>query len=187
MINASYKISDCLLQGDVLKEVPYLEYCNEDNGQIEISQIIFPLVLVISQSCDLTWDYENRHKDNASNQDKVLFSAIVVPLYNYEHFIMGEHLSELGRHMQKFNKDKKKTDNRNLRQNTNPRYHYLEFEDKYSIVPSVIDFKHYFSVNIEQLEQLRSTNYICTVEELFRERISQRFAEYLSRIGLPEG
>ncbi len=186
MIKVTYKESDNLLQGDILKEVPYLEYCNEDNGRIEISQIFFPLVLVISQSCDLTWDYENRHKENASNQDKYLFSAIVLPLYNYEHFIIGEHLSELDRQMQKFSKDKKKTENRNIRQNVNPRYHYLEFEDKYSIVPSVIDFKHYFSVNIEQLERLRSTNYICTVDELFRERISQRFAEYLSRIGLPE-
>lgn len=79
-----------------------------------------------------------------------------------------------------------KTDNKNLRNNENPRYHFLEFDDNIPIVNSVIDFKHYFTVNNTKLQEHKDKHYICTVSELFRERISQRFANYLSRIGLPD-
>jgi hypothetical protein len=50
---------------------------------------------------------------------------------------------------------------------------------------ALIDFKHYFSVNLRVLEMFRKTNYICTISPLFREKVSQRFVSYLSRIGLP--
>jgi hypothetical protein len=53
-------------------------------------------------------------------------------------------------------------------------------------VPSVIDFKHYFSVPVEYLERIKPTNFVCAVCELYREDICQRFAAYLSRIGLPD-
>ena len=99
---------------------------------------------------------------------------------------MGNHLSELGRKMQTISPKLTKTDNKNLRNNDNPRYHFLEFDEKIPIVNSVIDFKHYFTVNITKLQEHKNSHYICTVSELFRERISQRFANYLSRIGLPE-
>jgi hypothetical protein len=44
---------------------------------------------------------------------------------------------------------------------------------------------HYFSVNISYLEQIRPTNFVCQISELFREDLSQRFAAFLARIGLP--
>jgi hypothetical protein len=39
---------------------------------------------------------------------------------------------------------------------------------------------------VTKLQEHKEKHYICTVSELFREKISQRFANYLSRIGLPE-
>ena len=173
-------------QGDILKDVEFIESVTITNGDISISKIIFPLVIVLTQDCDLTWDYDSRQKDNQKcNQDKFLFSVLVAPLYNYEHFIMGDHLSELGQKMALISRNKNKTDNKNLRNNENPRYHYLEFDESVQIVNSVIDFKHYFSVNVEYLRKHKEDNYICTVSPLFRERISQRFSNFLSRIGLP--
>lgn len=79
-----------------------------------------------------------------------------------------------------------KTPGDNLRKNETQRYHYLEFPAVINIVPSVIDFKHYFSVNVEYLRSLKRTNFICQVSALFREEISHRFASFLARIGLPE-
>lgn len=175
-----------LQQGDILSDVEYIEYVDENNGEITVSKIIFPLVMVLTQDCDLTWDYASRTSDKQTNQDKYLFSVIVVPLYNYEHFIQGEHLSELRQKMQTVSSKPSKTDNKNLRNNETPRYHYLEFDDSVPIVNSVIDFKHYFTVSIDRLRTHKKDHYICTVSELFRERISQRFANYLSRIGLPD-
>ncbi len=175
-----------LRQGDILSDVEFIENIDETDGKIVVSKIIFPLVIVLSQDCDLKWDFECRNKDD-SNNDKYLFSVIVSPLYNYEHFLQGDHLSELNQKMQSISSKETKTDNKNLRNNENPRYHYLQFPDNIPIVNSVIDFKHYFCVNVETLKKHKEQHFVCNVSDLFRERISQRFTNYLSRIGLPEG
>ena len=185
MIQTNDEKAERIKQGDILTDVEYIEYADVIDGVIKISKIRFPLVIVLTQDCDLTWDFDSR-KWVTGTQDKYLFSAIVAPLYNYEHFILGDHLSELGQKMQTISAKLIKTDNKNLRNNENPRYHFLEFDDNIPIVNSVIDFKHYFTVNITKLQEHKDKHYICTVSELFRERISQRFANYLSRIGLPE-
>ena len=67
-----------------------------------------------------------------------------------------------------------------------PRYHYIEFPTNVDIVNSFIDFKHYFTVNVEYIKQIKSAHYVCTISPVFRENICQRFSNYLSRIGLPE-
>ncbi len=170
-------------QGDILKDVEYIESVTTENGNIQISKIIFPLVIVLTQDCDLTWDYNAREKQSG-NQDKYLLSVLVAPLYNYEHFIRGEHLSKLDQKMTPMF-SQSQTNNQNLKNNEKPRYHYLEFADNVPIVNSVIDFKHYFSVNVEYLRKHKEKNYICTISALFREQISQRFSNFLSRIGLP--
>lgn len=185
MIQTNEDASARIQQGDILSNVEYIESVQIEDGVVKISKIVFPLVIVLTQDCDLTWDYESRTVEG-KNQDKYLFSVIVAPLYNYEHFINGEHLSDLGQTMATISRKETKTDNKNLRQNETPRYHYLEFDDHVPIVNSVIDFKHYFTVSIEQLRKHKESHYICTVSPLFRERISQRFSNYLSRIGLPE-
>lgn len=186
MIQVHKVPDDRLKQGDILKDVEYIENVTTIDGNIEITKILFPLVIVVSQDCDLTWDFENRTNRSASNQDKYLFSAMVLPLYNYEHFIAGTHLEDLGRKMVPISRNQNKSDNKNLRKNETPRYHYLEFADDVPIVNSVIDFKHYFTVNIDYLENHKKQNFICNINDLYRERISQRFTNYLSRIGLPD-
>lgn len=70
--------------------------------------------------------------------------------------------------------------------NERPRYHYLDFPDDIQIVPSIVDFKHYFSVSITYLNKVRPQKFVCRLSELFREDLSQRFAAYLARIGLPD-
>lgn len=174
-----------IFQGDIFKDVEYIEYVKEKSGILEVSKIAFPLVIVLSQDCDLKQDADSRHtKEDASSQDKWLLSVLVAPLYNAEHVYQGEHLSELHLTMQQINKNR--TPGKTLRNNETPRYHYLEFPPSTPIVPSVIDFKHYFAVNVKYLASIRCKNFLCSVSPLFREDISQRFANYLARIGLPD-
>lgn len=108
----------------------------------------------------------------------------MAPLYNIEHVYQGEHLSELGIRMESVPKGGN-TGNF-LRNNERPRYHYLEFDDDVPIVPSVIDFKHYFSATVNYLMGHKPIAYVCSVAPLFREDIAQRFATYLARVGLPD-
>lgn len=174
-----------ICQGDIVKNVEHIEHVSEDNGVIEVSRIVYPLVIVLTQDCDLEQDFKFRwSQQKTSTHDKYLLSVLVAPLYNYDHVIAGGHLSELGYSMAPING--RRTQGTNLRNNETPRYHYLEFASTEPIANSVIDFKHYFSVNIEYLKGIKETHFVRRVADLFREDISLRFASFLSRIGLPE-
>ncbi len=171
-----------IAQGDIFRDVEFIEYISEKGGIIEVSRIIFPYIIVLTQDCDLSQDHQYRYDINKSD-DKIILSVIVAPLYNVEHVFEGDHLSQLGFRMDSINK--KRTPGKDLIKNSKSRYHYLNLPDNIPIPNSVIDFKHYFTVNVKYLLELRE-NWICKVKELYREQISQRFAYYLSRIGLPE-
>jgi len=184
MVKIKIGRSSRICQGDIIKDVEYIEYVSEKEGNIEVSKIIFPLSIVLTQDCDLSQDYKFRwSKANTSNEDKWLMSVIVAPIYNVEHVYTGDHLSELDMKMTPISR--KRTPGKNLQSNETPRYHYIEFPEDSSIPPSVIDYKHYYSVNVAYLKKHKIGNYACQIGVLFRENISQRFASYLSRIGLP--
>ena len=155
----------------------------EEQGILEVGRISFPYVMVLTQECDLEEDFRLRSTNSAETKlDKLLLSVLVAPLYNADHLKKGTHLSELDINGDSI--DSKRWNH--VTNNVMPRFHYLEFPKITKLIPLVIDFKHYFSVNIEYLKRVREERYITTVAELFRERISQRFANYLSRIGLPD-
>ncbi len=171
-----------LCQGDILKDVHWVEYVAERSGVIEVARVVFPLAIVLTQDCDLEQDHLFRIESRAT-QDKWLISILMAPLYNVEHVYQGEHLSELDIQMEKI--PKSKSMGNFLRNNERPRYHYMEFDESVPIVPSVIDFKHYFSVTVNYLMEIKPMAYVCSVAPLFREDIAQRFASYLARVGLP--
>ena len=172
-------------QGDIYRNVDFIEYVAEKGGQVEISKITFPLVVVLTQDCDLEQDFRFRHgRPKRKTQDKLLLSVLVAPLYNAEHVYLGKHLSELHIAMQDI--PKTSTYGKILQQNKNPRYHYVEFPPDISIVESVIDFKHYFSVNVEYLKKEKRQDFVCRLPPLYREDLSHRYACFLARIGLPQ-
>jgi len=174
-----------LSQGDIFKDVEMVEYIIERNGLLEYSKIVFPLIVVLTQDCDLEQDHKFRRDGNSNKtQDKWIMSILLAPLYNVEHVYQGEHLSELDLRMEIINKTK--SPGKTLRNNERPRYHYLSFPPSIPITDSVVDFKHYFSVNGRYLHRLRTKNFVCRLAPLFREDLSQRFAAYSSRIGLPQ-
>lgn len=167
-------------QGDVFRDVECIEYAVEKKGIIEVSKIVFPLIIVLTQDCDLEQDSGNRTKTTHNTK---LLSVLVAPLYNSEHVFLGNHLSDLDLKMEPITKGR--SPGKTLMQNERPRYHYIEFPTHIPLVSSTADFKHYFSVHVTYLESIRKTNFICRLSDLFREDISQRFAAYLARIGLP--
>jgi hypothetical protein len=164
----------------VFRDVEYIEYAVERRGIIEVGKIVFPLVIVLTQDCDLEQDWNNREKPTQSTR---LLSVLVAPLYNAEHVFDGEHLTEIGIRTEPINR--RRSPGTTLMQNERPRYHYVDFPDDVPLVASVVDFKHYFSIRVADLQKVRRTSFVCRMSDLFREDISQRFAAYLGRIGLP--
>jgi hypothetical protein len=185
-------------QGDILRDIEIPHSIKEEDGLLVIEKIHFPYSVVITQDCDLDQDNNLRIRDkripsetygcekeiSTTNADKKLLSVIVLPLYNEEHFKIGKHLSELGRDMLS-TATMPKDFIKNIKNNKNERYHYLDFGDDSNLPNSIVDFKHYFTVNIEYLYTIRENNWTCKLPELYRELLSQRFANYLSRIGIP--
>jgi hypothetical protein len=172
-------------QGDVFRDVECVEHVVEHSGILEVSKIVFPLVVVLTQDCDLEQDARYRGRQTPpSTHDKKLFAVLVAPLYNAEQVFLGQHLSDLQLTMETINK--KRSPGQLLMLNERPRYHYLDFPSEVPIVPSIVDFKHFFSVSVTYLLKVRSKNFVCRLSELFREDLSQRFAGYLARIGLPD-
>lgn len=165
-------------QGDVFHSVPFFElYTEIEYNNIEVKLVKFPYAIVMTQACDLK-QYKND-----------LVSVLVIPVYNLEDFIICKHTENLG-YITKdsFTKSTEKKSNSKyelLINNKNPRYHYFYFEDSKLPVEMVADFKHYFSVSIQHLRK-NANNKLYTLRSLYREHLSQRFAFYLSRIGLPD-
>lgn len=172
-------------QGDIYRDIVMYQYVRIVNGNLEARSVGFPYIIVLTQDCDLDQDFKYRHGKSLPrppNQDKWLLSVLVAPLYNAEHVFLGTHLDMLGINMRQIDSRSERHD---IQNNNKPRYHYLQFPDTCPLVPMIIDFKHYFSVDVEYLKRIKGTNFICKVSELYREDISQRFTSFLSRIGLP--
>lgn len=94
MIRVKKEKKKRICQGDIFKDIEFTEYLLEKEGIIEISKILFPYVVVLTQDCDLEQDYKYRWGDpKPKSQDKYLLSVLVAPLYNIEHVYRGEHLS----------------------------------------------------------------------------------------------
>jgi hypothetical protein len=193
-MRASTQCPNRLSQGDILRDVEHVEYVHEVEGILEVSRIVFPFAVVLTQDCDLAQDPRCQRveasaergevqppRSQSAPDDKWLLSVLLAPMYNALHLFEGTHLSDLGLQMQRFSSDPK----RKIKINEVSRYHYLEFTTDIPMPAVVVDFKHYFSANAEYLKQISGEKFICQIPALFREDVSDRFAAYLSRIALP--
>ncbi len=170
-------------QGDIFRNVDFEVVTEEkviENG--------YPYVVVISQDCDLQFGVTKEDNSELNGELRLshqfLPNILFLPAFLAEHVRSGEHLEDLyGIKQEHINS----TDWKLIKQNRNERYHYLPSYLDFQIPELAIDFKHYFSLPTESsiVRQLNNS-YLATVNELFREDLSRRFSNYLSRIPLPE-
>lgn len=169
-------------QGDVFQGFKHRTVEVKDDN-LEIIEIEEPFVTVVSQDCDLRWDFEYRKKETNPNQDKFISDVIIIPAYPAEQLKNGMHLERLGFTMENsWGTEKWKI----LEQNKNERYHFLGEDTEFGIPNLVLDFKRYYTVPREEIYKISNEKYTATINPLFRENLSRRFANFLSRIGLPE-
>lgn len=167
---------DRIYQGDMLKNVSLRFY--ENQNVVEIS---CPYIVILSQDCDLLQCKANVCDSGENNQ--YLPNVMVFPAFVDENLRTGDHLKEIyGIKQRQINSEQFK----NIKQNNNSRYHYLRGNEDLEIANLIIDFKLYYTIPYNDLKQKYKESYVATLNELFRENLSQRFSNYLSRIGLPE-
>jgi len=173
-------------QGDLYRDVHFIERVDEVPHGVLVSKVAFPRVIVLTQDCDLEQDHKFRNtKPPKKTQDKYLLSVLVAPVYVLEHVLEGSHLSPLHLAMRSFWAKDEGVHRHDLQHNDLPRYHFLPFPPDFPVVSSVVDFKQYFSVPVAYLSSLLTSHFVCNIGTLYREDLSQRFAAYLSRVGLP--
>jgi len=178
------KTYERICQGDIFEEFTY-KFTKIFDQSGEIINITLPYAIVLTQDCDLEWDYEKRdsnpNKKLDTNDDKVLQSILICPAYIAEQFRAGDHLKGLGLVMEKWGSNLW----RHIVSNQNERFHYLEEDIENKMPNLVVDFKHYYTVPADDIYNITENKYEISISPLFREDISRRFSNYLSRIGLP--
>lgn len=166
-----------ICQGDIFTEIDIIESFGVHGSQIKIDKISFPYVICLNQECDLENDY-----NSPSNKDNRLLHIAIAPAFNFEDFLIGNHWAGIF----SVNASAKRTDTKLklIMDNEIPRFHYLKFAEN-NMPELIVDFKHFFTINREVIYQ-NIDNRLCSLGDLFKEKLSQRFSNFISRIGLPE-
>jgi len=184
-IESNYEIHDCqrISQGDILRDMNFIVIGVDE----KIIELEYQYIVVLSQDCDLEQANNLILEDIKCEDECRLFnqflpSVLFVPAFPSDLLRSGEHIKSLY-------KIKAHKLNSNLwgpiKNNENPRYHFLHFDQERQIPNLVLDFKSYYTLSYEYFAGKHKEHYHATINELFRERLSQRFSNYLNRIGLP--
>ena len=174
---------DRISQCDIFQDVTVIEDIKLEGTEMEIKRITFPYVICLNQDCDLNSDKRDKDNNPSGNKNCRLLHLIVAPLFVFDSFIEGTHWGEIFNPVPAINV--KKTEGKKIMNNEDPRYHFLHFNVESKLPDMVIDFKHFFTISTEQMYN-NLTSRVCSIEELYREKICQRFAFFQSRIGLPD-
>lgn len=161
--------NETLEQGDFIENCPIVippkNISENDTPDIEIQEIDS---VILSQSCDL-------------DHGKISL-VLVCPYMN-----LKEWLCALPEDRNKTPKAKKKTIDK-LKQGALPGYHLLNKDDESGFGDyQVVDFKNVYGINFDLLKNIithRSTPRIRLLSP-YKEHLSQSFARYFMRVGLP--
>lgn len=174
-----------LQQGDIICNVDLPEYHAVVGDEALLSVVRFPFAVVLTQDCDLQ---QNHLALGAKPGGSPLVSTLVAPAYHVADAQAGTQLEALGVTMPSLPKKNPNSQSaKDLYQNKNARYHCLPLSQADSALPDlIVDFKHYFTVNSAYLTVMKERCQLASLNSLYREDLCQRFAAYLSRIGLPQ-
>jgi len=163
------KKNEDLQQGDLIPNCPILipppNILQEEETEIEIKEIDS---IILSQSCDLV-------------NDKIEI-VLVCPFYSLTIFL--NNLPE----DQKGNRAKRKVVD-NLRKGYLPGYHLLNNESEIESLSDyqVVDFRNVYGIQFQSLKTMAVTlNDRIRLLPPYREHLSQSFARYFMRVGLPQ-
>ncbi|MBT3207679.1 MAG: hypothetical protein HN704_14255 [Bacteroidetes bacterium] len=160
--------SDNIEQGDLIKDCPIVippsKIEEGDEPEIEIRLINS---IILSQSCDLV-----------NNKIDIV---LVCPYYPLKVFIENLPEDQNSKKLIKKNID-------NLRKGYLPGYHLLnKFDDLKINDYLVVDFRNVYGIEINNLKDIayKQINRIRLLPP-YREHLSQAFARYFMRVGLPQ-
>ncbi|MCF6267610.1 MAG: hypothetical protein L3J57_13855 [Desulfuromusa sp.] len=174
--------SERVSQGDLFRDLKFFSI-GKDGEKYEV---VFQYAIVLSQECDLDHGYKilDQKKDGEELKfNQYLHSVLFAPAFPAEILRSGEHLKGLYNIVSdRINSTSYKI----VKNNETPRYHYLPAWADLQVPELIVDFKAYYTLPFEYFYQIYRNHYLASINELFRENLSQRFGNYLNRVGTPE-
>ncbi len=175
--NPLTRISQC----DIFRDFRLVEDYQLISDTIAIDEIVFPYLVCLNQECDLERDFEEEAIEDQAPSEKRLIHLAFAPVFIFDQFLAGTHWDKIYKPIAGQKRDSSKV--KLIIDNEIPRYHYLKFEES-GVPEMIIDFKHFFTISRAYAYKNIDKRF-CSIEDLFKEKISQRFSYFLSRIGLP--
>lgn len=161
---------ETLEQGDFITDCPVVipSVTNLEEGMEVTANVEIYNVVILTQSCDL----ENGKVEN----------VLVCPYYWFEDFMKG-----LPEGDQKKKGREKKV--RELKQGLQPAYHALNKDAEKGLSDNpVVDFRNVYGVHIDYLkEHVKAQEKRIRLNPPYKEHLSQAFARFFMRVGLPAG
>lgn len=174
-------------QGDIYMDINLIQdvvqvETSEGEHEWSLNEVTYDYSVVLTQECDLDQDY-NYRIINKGDHDKYIPMILMVPAYLAESLRYGNHLTGYGQKMQHIHTD----DWGKVKNNENKRYHYLKIDIDKNVPELVIDFKHFFTMSRDVIyNKVMNLSYKASLTILYREELSQRFCNFISRIGIPD-
>ncbi len=152
---------------------------------LEYNGILLRYAVILTQECDLQQDYSSfldLEWKTLKNYDKFITHILICPAYVSDLFCSWKHIDEK-KQMRTFNS----ADLLKIRRNDEQkRYHFLQWNDELKLPELVLDFKNFITIPRDDLYSIYNEVYHCSINELFKDDLSHRFCNFLSRIWLPE-
>jgi hypothetical protein len=180
-VRKTKKSQDRICQGDIFSEIEVVENIEIKGSKIVVKKLYFPFIICLNQECDLERDFEKKSVSGVLSDSNLLHLAIA-PAFIFDQFLNGSHWGDIF----SASKTARRADTRIdlIMNNEIPRFHYLKFAEA-GMPELIIDFKHFFTINRDLL-YANLSNRLCSLDDLYKEKISQRFSYFLSRIALPD-
>lgn len=171
-----------ICQGDIFTNIEIIENLKVEGSKIVLNKLIFPFIICLNQECDLENDYHTSISESNECRDSHLLHLAIAPAFIFEQFLNGTHWGKI------FNNNtpskRSETKVKLIMDNEIPRFHYLKFHEN-EMPELIVDFRHFFTINRDFLYSNLDRR-LCSLDNLFKEKLSQRFSYFISRIGLPE-
>ncbi len=174
-------LEGAIKQGEILSDV--LQYTIDipslTGDSRRIIPVLHPYVIVVSQDCDLDWDF--KYREGKAKFHKTLPSILLCEI----------HLASNIRGQEDINRDKWN----NISNNKDERFHFLQKVESVQdllnkgLPEFTIDFKRYFTIPTTELYAQISNNTANKRSKLgspYLEHLCSRFYYYQSRIALPQ-
>lgn len=174
-------------QTQILRDVEVPEVDLLEDGTLASRLTTYPWLVVLNQECDLRFDYLARNALPASEGkppvrlDKRLRNIILCPAFPTDHVLAGTYIDGAAGWTG--------TRREILLGNRDERYHVLAQEEPVLDAQLVLDFKLIVAVTPSYLEQWVVRNpasSVAALEPPYRDRLVQRFVNYLGRIAEPD-